>query len=327
MRRTRAAMPAGIASAVLAATAAQAAPDFAPKGATAKLTVEYRFEAQGRKQDKIDLHEWKLLRSVELVAELEAAPPQPMPTMHALEAAQTAKLGRQQAQAQKAAGQMAPMMASAEAIMAKCGDDEACLQREAMAMGTALAGTPQLEDAKRAGKDTAAVMQPDANRYQFWTGRTQQGRYTVDETWHVRHGDPICMRLPGARCTHDLARKGSGELATSKASGMAEVDLQGGTLMLTLPIPLAPLDVTETQTTDEPEGTHETPTPRGPQPAKLVYRMAADGSPTQASLKVALKGGWRSQAGEQVVEMGAGPWHGAPGTGGQLRVRWRFDAR
>lgn len=40
--------------------------------------------------------------------------------------------------AQSVATQMAPMMANAEKILAKCGDDEACITREAQKMGAAM---------------------------------------------------------------------------------------------------------------------------------------------------------------------------------------------
>ncbi len=315
-------------SQMLVALDARAAPagDFAPVGAKATLTVEYRFEARGRKQDKYDLHEWNVRREAELVAELKAGKPLPMPAMHPAEAAQMAKAGQQQAQMQKAHKQMAPMMAGAEAIVAKCGDDEKCMEREAMKMGAALSGTKQLDDTLKTGRETAEVMKPGADRYQLWTGTTQKGRYAVDEAWHVVHADPICRSLPKARCTHDLSRKGSGEFTPGQTGALAEVDVQAATLIVQLPMPHEALAVVETQTTDEPDGTHSVATPRGPQKAQLALRLSADGKSTIAPVKIALKGGWRSQSGEQVVPMGAGAWHRAPGDGGRLVVKWRFSA-
>ena len=322
------AIPTAVLGAGLMALCAPAhAADFASVGAKATLTVEYRFEARGRKQDKYDLHEWTVRREAELVAELQAGKPAPLPALQALDAAQTAKLGHQQAQMQKAQQQMAPMMAGAEAIVAKCGDDEKCLEREAMKMGAALAGTQQLGDTLKTGRETAAVMKPGADRYQLWTGTAQQGRYTVDEAWHVVHADPICMRLPKARCTHDLSRQGDGAFAPGRTAAMAELDLQAATLIVQLPMPHAPLAVVETHTTDEPSGTHSVATPQGPQPAQLPLRLTADGKSTIAPIRIALKGGWRSQSGEQVVPMGAGAWHGAPGDGGRLVVKSRFSAQ
>lgn len=300
---------------------------FAPAGARATLTVEYRYEAQGRKQDKYDLHEWKLRRSAELVAELQAQKPTALPAMQPLDAAQTARMGQQQAQAQRLATQMQPMMASAQAIVEKCGDDEKCIERETMAMGAAMAGTPQLDSTLRTGRETAAVMQPGADRYQRWEGRAQQGSYVIEESWHVVHADPICVRLPKARCTHDMQRKGSGAITAGNTAAAAELDLQAQTLMLKLPVPHGPLAYVETQTTDEPDGTHSTPTPKGPQNGQIVLRLTADGKLMLPDLKVALKGGWRSQSGEQVLAMPAEPWHGAPADNGRLVMRWRFSVK
>ncbi len=314
-----------VAMAVFAANAVQAQQGgFAAPGAKATVTVEYRFEAQGKKQDKYDLHEWQLQRRAELKAELKAKKPQSLPGLHPMEAAQTARREQQQAQAQKAATQMAPMMAQAQAIMDRCGDDEACIERESMKMAAGLS-PQQSADAQKTGRETAAVMKPGADRYQIWEGLTQSGSYQIDERWQVVHADPICVRLPRQRCTHELLRKGAGTLAPAKTPAMAEIDTQGGSMVLMLPIPLATFAYVETHNTDEPEGTHSEPTPKGPRNLQLMMRVTPEGK-SPAPLRVALKGGWRSQSGEEIIPMSIGPWHGAPGDG-RLIVRWRFAAQ
>ncbi|HEX6017915.1 MAG TPA: hypothetical protein VFZ28_07430 [Burkholderiaceae bacterium] len=310
----------------LAAAGSAWASDFAAPGAKATLSVTYRFESAGKKQDKYDLHEWTVKRHAELSAEMVAKKPAALPALQPLDGAQTAKLQQQQAQIGKAHKQMAPMMASAEAVMAKCGDDEKCLEREAMKMGAAMSGTRQLDDTLKVGRETAAVMKPGADRYQAWEGRTQKGSYGIDERWHVVHADPICMSLPKARCTHDMTRKGGGEMAPAAGGALAEVDTQG-TLVLQLPLPHGVLDYVETHTTDEPDGAHDVHTPKGPQKGQMPLRVAADGKSVGGRLSVPLKGGWRSQSGEQVVSLGAGGWHGAAGEPGKLVVSWRFVAQ
>lgn len=317
---------AALAVAAAAADPSGAADTFAPVGTKATLVVAYRFEAVGRKEDKTDLREWRVKRGAEVVAELVAQKPQPLPGMQPLEAGQTAKLQQQQAQMQKTATQMAPMMADAQAVVTKCGGDEKCIEREVMKMGAGMAGTKQLDDTLKTGKETTAVMQPGADRYQRFEGRTQKASYTIDESWHVVHADPICMSLPKARCTHDMARKGGGDIAPSPSIAQVEIDVQAGTMVLQLPVPLAVLAYVETQSTDEPPGTHDTPTPKGPQNGQLPLRVTSDGKSNPAPVKVPLKGGWRTQSGEQVVPMGAGSWHGASGDSGNLVVRWRFVA-
>lgn len=304
-------------------TAAFAADAFAPTGAKATLSVEYLYESVGKKQDKNDLYEWRARRSVSLVADLTSQAPMPLPTMQALDAAQTGKLEKQAGQMQKMATEMAPMTADIEKIMAKCGEDEKCIEHDVMKMGTAMAGTSKTDAMLKTGKETAHVVQPGAPRYQAWHATAQKGSYAIDETAHSVLADPICQ--PTLRCTRNEMRKGSGAVlsqsATAKDVGLfyaVEVDTAKNTLTVALPGPLLPLPYTETITTDEPDGARDTPTPKGPQPKQLVFRTTADGN--SKPFTVALKGGWRSQSGEQVVNL-----KGHFGDAGTLTVRWRFS--
>lgn len=317
---------------VLAAAAGAAhAADFAPVGAKATLSVEYRFVAKGQdapSRDKVYLvREWNVTHSVDVVAVLLATKPQPLPGLHTMEAQQQARLQQQQAQVQKHAAQMAPMMAGVQAILAKCGEDEKCIERETMKMGAGLSGTQQLDDTLKSGRETAAALKPGADRYQRWQGQSQQGRFELAQSWHVLHRDPICMSLPKASCTHDLVRKGSGEFAPSASPVQVEFDLQGGTAIVQLPVPMGLLAYTETHSTNEPAGTHSTPAPTAPQKGQMPLRLTADNKPVIAPLKVPLKGDWRSLSGEQVVSMGAGSWHNASGEPGKLVLRWRWTAQ
>ncbi len=77
--------------------AAQAADAFAPAGAKATLSVEYLYESTGKKQDRNDRREWASKRSVNMVADLVSQAPLPLPTMQALDAAQTAKIASRSA--------------------------------------------------------------------------------------------------------------------------------------------------------------------------------------------------------------------------------------
>ncbi len=94
-------------------------------------------------------------------------------------------------------------------------------------------------------------------------------------------------------------------------------------MVVTLPVPLFPLPYTETITTDEPEGTHDTPTPVGPQQQLMIFGVNAKGGATHDQpLTVALDGDWHSQSGEQVVAV-----EGQLREAGKLTVRWRFDVQ
>lgn len=316
-------------------TAAHATEPFAPAGSKATLSVDYVYESAGKKSSEgmYDPYEWRVKRSVSLVVDLTAKATTAMPTVQAIDAAQTAELKSMSDKAQAVATQMEPMMADAEKIMAKCGDDEDCITREAMKMGAALQGTPQMDAAMKAKKDAEQLAKPGAPRYQAWRPTLQKGSYSIDETAHISVPDPICTGRPRNRCTRDEVRKGSGEIPmppdTKKNRGAAagisavEVDAGKNTITVSLPVPLVPLPYTETITTDEPEGTHDTPTPKGPQKKSHWFRVNADGDAMHDKpLTVALKGGWRSQAGEQVVAL-----KGEFGDAGTLTVRWRFNVQ
>lgn len=83
------------------------------------------------------------------------------------------------------------------------------------------------------------------------------------------------------------------------------------------------LPYTETIKSDEPDGTYDTPIARGARQKQGFFRVSASGSGSgfmhDKPLTVPLKGGWRSQDGEQVVKL-----KGNYGDAGTLTMRWRF---
>lgn len=310
-------------------TTAHATDALAPAGTKATLSVDYVYESAGQKSSEgmYDPYQWRVKRSANLVAELVAQPATAMPTVQAIDAGQMAGLESLSSQAQSVATQTAPTMADVEKIMAACGEDEACITREAMKMSAALQGTPQMDAAMNTAQELG---KPAAPRYQAWRPTAQKGSYLIDENVHISVTDPICTGLPGHRCTRDEVRTGAGEIPLppdaqknpGAAAGVsaAEVDTDNNTLTVALPVPLFLLPYTETITTDEPEGTHDTPTPTGPQQKLLRFRVNAAGDVTHDQpFTVALDGGWRNQAGQQVVAL-----QGEFGDAGNLTINWRF---
>jgi len=309
--------------------ASHAADVLVPAGAKATLSVEYVYESSGKKRSEgmYDPYEWRVKRNASLTAELAAQPATAMPTVQPIDASQMAALQGKADKAQAVTTKMAPMMADAQQIVARCGDNEACITREVQKMGAAMQGTPKMDAAMSAKKDIAELSKQDALRYQAWRPTSQTGTYLIDETVHISSPDPICTSKPRHRCTRDETRKGSGEIPVPAAAkskqnkgadaGVSAVELDSAknTLTVTLPVALAALPYTETIVTDEPEGTHDTPTPKGPQQKLLGYRVNAAGKP----FTVPLKGGWRSQQGEQVMSL-----KGEFGDAGTLTVHWRF---
>jgi len=189
-----------------------------------------------------------------------------------------------------------------------------------------------MASAMSAKKDIQELSKQDAPRYQAWRPTLQRGTYLIDETVHISSPDPICSSKPRHRCTRDEVRKGAGEITLppearkdkAAAAGLSAVELDAvkNTITVGLPVPLFPLPYTETITTDEPEGTHDTPTPKGPRQKLHSFRVSAKGAMHDAPITVPLKGGWRNQSGEQVMNL-----KGNFGDEGKLIVRWRFAVK
>lgn len=310
-------------SATLLAAPALAA-DFAPVGAKAVLSVDYLYESAGRKADKYDSHEWKVLRSVSMSVDLAAGKPASLSQVQAPDAAQSAKIDKQRAQAEKMSAQMAPTMASVEKIMAKCGEDEACIERESMKLGFGMSGSQQTEQQLKTGRETTKLMAKDADRYQIWKATALKGSYQIEESAKFVDADPLCMTLPGARCHRSETRSGAGAVPGAlldavrqgNAAGFATVEIDTGKNMMwaRLPLPLNLLPISETIVTDKP-GNNE---PKGPQKRQYDFKALRDIQP----FNIALKGGWRNQSGEQAIDL-----KGGAGETGKLRVRWRFVAQ
>lgn len=316
--------------------AVQGAEPFASPGAKALLTVDYLYDSTGRKssQGMYDPYEWRVKRNLTLEAQLAAQAPTAMPTVQAIDGAQMAQLHGKQAKAQSVATQMAPMQMDIQKIMARCGENEACISREVQKMGAAMAQDPkQMAAMNAAKKDAQSLASPGAMRYQAWRPTAQKGTYVIEELVKVSVTDPICTSKPRHRCIREETRMGSGDVpvpADARSKGNAgaaagisavELDAEKGALTIGLPVPLAMLPYTETITSDEPDGTYDTPIPKGSRKRENFFRVSASGSGFMHDkpFTVALKGGWRDQAGEQTVKL-----PGEFGNGGTLTVRWRF---
>lgn len=317
----------GLAVAALG-SGASFAQTFSPAGTTGTLSVEYLFSSAGRKADINDSREWKVNRTVSLQAELAAGAPSPAPTLGPMDPkimADNARLGER---AVGVARDMQPLTDGVEKIIAKCGDNEACIERETMKLGLATKMTPKLE---AAGREVADMSKAPVNRYQRWQAQSLKGSYTVDESLRFVHSDPICVHRPKLRCTRTETRKGAGAVppppAAQKdphrnahsAAGFSgvEVDTVKNTFTVLLPLPLNMLPIEQTIATDEPERLKE----NGKRSTQLDSGLLAF-KPIAQPTTIALKGSARSQSGTQTYDM-----TDAAGNAGKLSVRWSFAAR
>jgi hypothetical protein len=321
--------------AACAAASTHAADAFAPAGAKGTLSVAYLYESAGQAKGNggiYDPYTWRTKREFNLATTLVAQPGTPLPTMQQLDAAQNADLQNKQKKLQGAATQMAPLVDDIEKIIAKCGDNEACITQAAQKMG--MQRGPAVSAALGgAQKDLAEASRQGSPRYQKWNATVLSGTYLIDETAHISVADPICESRPRKRCTRDETRKGSGEIAQppevkknpNAYTGVAaaEFDTVKNTLTVMLPAPLLPQPYTETIATDEPEGTHSVPTPKGPQQRNFFFdNMYKDANDPAKWITVPLKGGQRDQSGEFAVNI-----KGDYGNGGKLTVRWKFKTQ
>ena len=191
-----------LATALLSAGSGRAAESFAPAGAIGTLTVEYTFSSSGRKADRNDAREWKVNRTITMNAELGAAAPTSGPTLTPMDAAMTADLARRSERTQAVAKDMQPTLDEVQKIIAKCGENEACLTRETMRLGVATDTGARMEKNRKSVEELTRAPVP---RYQRWSARQQSGSYSIDESVKLLYADPICQ--PRNQCRRSEKRE------------------------------------------------------------------------------------------------------------------------
>jgi len=279
------------------------------KGTKATVTVEYAYAAAGMKKDKYDPHEWKVSRSATITAVYEAQKSQAMAHMRPPEAAQLADLKSKQATAVSAAKKLEPTMNDMLKIAEKCGESEACIEREIEAYGNSMELTPEI---KSAGKDIEKLGKVDGPRYQLWRSVSQQGTYSIDEYYKGQTADPACMEKPGQRCHREETRKGNGNLTLPDGKktpgiGSFEVDAQKKDVLIVLPslmgVPTYNREV-KSDFPDEPNGNSQ---------GYLAGASLAAPKPITVAIPLDLK----KLSGTEQIKL-----DGAEAEGGTLTVRW-----
>jgi len=250
------------------------------KGAKATLQVEYVYSTTGSysSPSKDQTRDWKVQRTVNLTAQMVADAPQPVGVMSQGGAAQS------------------PMMADMQKIAAKCGNDQNCLMNE---MNT-----------------VASAMQQSASQYQLWRSVSQSGTYSIDELHHHQVFEMTCNKTDKL-CRREETRKGSGPVPapaggqSTAGASMLEVNSAKKELVVSLPVPLAPLNYTQTVVTTVPgEKGGVTQTVAKPW-------MLRASKPMTVTIPTDLK----SVSGTQSFKL-----DGTYDEGGTVTVKWRFSA-
>ena len=304
---------------VFACGAAGAAPFVAP-GTPGTLNVDYVYESAGTSGDRNDQREWRIKQTLHMRTDLVAQPASPLPQIQPPSADEVAGMKRQNEQVQRAAAEAAPMMAEVQKIVARCGNDRACVERATSQLGFGMAGSAELDKAEAAGRAGVEAARPGAPRYQAWLATAENGTYSVDDTLRFAYSEPQCAKFAQSRCVRNEVRKGGGPLpvlpggGAKKLAGVGavEIDTRRNTLALRLPNALGGLPYTATVTSNDPDARNDPDFPKGPQAQRAMFRVSADGQ--DAAVVVPL-----ARSGEYVVTM---PGKGEEG--GKLTVRWRF---
>ena len=297
----------------------------APKGAKAQLTVEYKFTSSGGytspAKDVVD--KWNVQRSITMTAQYAADAPQAFGVLHKDTASQKSEMAALQAKTTSAHKKLEPMQNDVMALAAKCGitmdgadvsaaeekAQEACMEKAIANYGNNMEMTPEI---KSAGADIADIQKTmSGTRYQLWQQTSQSGTYSIDETISKQVFEMTCTE--SKVCKRVETTKGGGAIPASgtKVGGvsMVEVDSTGRDMMLTLPMPLAPLPITKAVTTtiidDDAKG--------GPGFASL-WTMPAN-KPITVTIPASIK----SVSGTKTIAIA-----GNQAEAGTLTVNWKF---
>ncbi len=225
---------------ILSTSALAQTPADAP--ATLVVTVELKSTGVQRPKSGEKNVTWTVAHTFTTTTKLKADKAQGSPQLHKPNPGQQAANERAAKAAEKAASDAEPLMAQAEKIFEKCGDDEACIERETLK----LAGSLDKEKTAAAGKSAAEAAEaadkavPKGTRYQNFRRGAATGVYKIDEVAHEAYFDAACSTRNEASCSIDTVVRGEGALESSDgktalpAAAWIEVDHQTGTAIVML---------------------------------------------------------------------------------------------
>jgi hypothetical protein len=307
-----------------AGLAAHAAP-LAPPGSKGQLRVEYEYSNNGDSvsPSKDNKRSWAMKRSVTITALYAAEKPQPFGVFHKNDARQKEQMAglqaRSEAALQKAQPTMGDMMAisnrcEAQAVVNGVHSDaafESCVEKAVHAYSA----TPAAAQMQANGADAASISRElSGTRFQSWKMTSQSGSYSIDETLIKQVYEMTCTDTK--ICKRTEIRRGGGEIpappggASIAGAFWIEVDAQKPDMVVTLPVPLGPMNYTQTVVTTVPGEKSVT------QPAVMSPWMAQI---AKEPITVAIPSELRTVSGTKEIKL--------PGTfdeGGTVQVRWTF---
>jgi hypothetical protein len=309
--------------AALGVSAAAHAELLAPKGATAELEVKYVFTSTGdvtsSSKDQID--KWRVRREVSLAARYAADAPQPFGSLHKPDGKQQADMAGLKTRSANAKTKMDPMANDMVAIAARCGvtmtsgstskEQEACIEKAVSNYANNMQGTSEADSAR---EDISAMGQTMAGtRFQLWRLTSQRGTYSIDEEHHHQVFEMTCTA--SKVCRRDDIRKGAGNVPAPPGgrsvagSSMVEIDTATKDAVITLPLPLAPLEYTQVVTSSIPGEQNSTKKTAAP---PWMLRAAQP-------MTVSIPGNVANVSGTKTI-----PVEGKGADGGTITVTWQF---
>jgi hypothetical protein len=275
-----------------------------PPGTKATLDVEYAYSSSGRQSTPNDQYDWQVNRKVAYTVQLVADKPSPYAGFLPATAADKKDLDQRQARSASSLQKAAPMMADIQKLMAKCGEDAACIERET----TKLAGSMDKAAIRSAGADAAAAGTGFDNHYQLWKPVSHSGTYSADELHVAAVADPDCLKAPKMQCVSQQAIKGKGALSQA-GTGPLEVDGPGKRLHINLLLSGGAMPVTRSVTGKVQDGVKA-----GSFPDNMRFAWARI-----KPLVVAIPNGLDKASGTEKIKI-----DGERGESGTLTISWLF---
>ena len=157
--------------------------------------------------------------------------------------------------AKKAEQDGEPMMQDMEAIVAKCGEDEACIQSAAMAMVQKPKNKKKIDalnDVVEESKTIDTDLGPKV--FQPWKAMSQGVTYDISESFSK---DEHFITCPGQRCKSKGKAEGKGKLAGLEdfISGnyVLETHLANNAIQAVFPVNMKPATLVETVQSNDPD--------------------------------------------------------------------------
>jgi hypothetical protein len=228
-------------------------------GTRGVFKVVYAFTSTGEKATGGDLENWNSKMLVTMVFPVQAEAPREISAINGPTKQQLSKMKAASKKGQKLAKKVeedgAPLMQDMEAIIAQCGDDEACIQNAAMAMVQKPKNKKKI-DALTSTAEQAKKIDTDLGPkvFQPWKATSQSVSYDITESFSkVENNDITC---PGQTCKNSGKLAGKGKVPGLEdfieGNFVLETHLAKSTMQVAFPMLMNEATLVETVQSNDP---------------------------------------------------------------------------